>query len=964
MDHRVLRLILLFALLLAACTPIRPPVDGTVPPVENGTIAPTSGTIPPLDLALDASLPLDPNLRVGRLANGLTYYLRQNGQPAGRVELRLAVNAGSTLEDEDQRGVAHLLEHLLFNGTERFPEHQLIEFLESLGMGFGPDLNAYTSFDETVYQLQVPTDDPAVLERAFDVLEDWAAYATLDPAELESERGVVIEEWRVGDANASGRILRQLLPVLMGDSQYATRLPIGDPEVVRTVPVETVRRFYTDWYRPDLMAIIAVGDLDLDVAEAAIQARFNDLPAPEDPRERVEFTVPEHAEPRYLVVSDPEQSTTEIQVYIKRAAEPFTTVENFQDYLLSSLFYQMLNGRLGELGRQAEPPFVTAYATQGSFVRPLEATYYYAQVPDDGIVTGLTTLVTEIERVRLHGFTETELERAKRTILRSFEQSYNERNDTDSAVWAGYYADVFLGGDASTSAEDDYALAQALLPELSLAEVNAQVDDLVASENRVVIVTAPASDAVALPSETELAAIYSDVQATTIEPYVDQVVDVPLVAEPPTPVEITDQSELEALAVTTIELANGVRVLMKPTDFQGDEVLFTASSPGGRSLLSDEDYWEGWLVDLVVTESGVGELNQTELDNLLAGNTAAVEPYIGALDEGLTGSSSPADLETLFQLIYLYATQPRLDEASFAAVKTQWVTDLRNRLLDPINVLSDATNRALYGDGLRYRWPTVAEIESIDPQRAYEIYQERFADMDDFTFVFVGNFEEAALASLAQQYLGALPSQPTSETYRDLSSPFPSGIIEEVVYAGQDEQSIVQLIFAGPADASEVNQQQLGALRRVLDLMTTRTLREELGGTYGAYVGASMSVEPTGRYLFVVQFGCDPQKVDEMVAALLALIVELQENGPAAADVNTVNQQIARTLEVSLEQNNWWLGQLDYFSTTPDRSLEDLRHHVETPFTVTAEEIQATAMNYLPLDNYLEIVLYPAAYQE
>jgi zinc protease len=315
-------------------------------------------------------------------------------------------------------------------------------------------------------------------------------------------------------------------------------------------------------------------------------------------------------------------------------------------------------------------------------------------------------------------------------------------------------------------------------------------------------------------------------------------------------------------------------------------------------------------------------------------------------------------------LIYLYATQPRFDEASFAAVKTQWVTDLRNRLLDPINVLSDATNRAVYGDNLRYRTPTVADIESIDPQRAYEIYQERFADMDDFTFVFVGNFDTETLTALAQQYLGALPGQPTSETYVDHSPPFPTGIIEEVVYAGQEEQSIVQLIFTGPADASDANQRQLGALRRVLDLMTTRTLREELGGTYGTYVGASMSVEPTGRYMFVVQFGCDPQKVDEMVAALLALLVDLQENGPTESDVNTVNQQIARTLEVSLEQNDWWLGQIDYFSTTPGRSLEGLGQYVEAPFTVTAEDIQATAVTYLTLDNYLEIVLYPAAYQE
>ncbi len=953
-PRRILSVLLLFGLFLSGCTMIQPPT-----PANGG------GTVP--ELPLTAPLPADPNVRMGQLDNGLTYFIRHNSRPVNRAELRLVINAGSLLEDEDQVGLAHFLEHMLFNGTRQFPNNELIDFLGLIGMEFGPDLNAYTSFDETVYQLYVPTDQPEHFDKAFDVLEDWAAYATLDPEEVEKERQVVVEEWRLWEANADGRINEQLWPQIFGDSQYTDRMPIGDMEIIRTASVEALRRFYQDWYRPDLMAVIAVGDFDVDAVEEKIRAHFSNLPVPEAPRPRATFEVPEHAEPRYLVLSDPEQSYTLLEVLIKRPANPSHTVADFRNDLITSLFYQMFNQRLNQLRLQEEPPFVYAGAGAGEFIRPLEVTNYYAQVQDTGLINGLTALVTEIERVQQHGFTESELERASKIILRSLEQAYKERNNQYSIDFVYGLQQQFLVGTVDVPIETRYQLAQQLLPAITLAEVNRLVAEMVAEENRVVFAIAPERADLVLPTEDELAAVYAAVAAGSLEPYVDQVVDEPLVAVVPEPIEIVSEAYYEELDVSEIRLANGIRILMKPTEFQADEILFSASSPGGLSLLPDEEYVAGWLIPEVVVQSGVGPFTQTELDNLLAGQQAYVSPYIGKLYEGFSGGSSADDLETLFQLIYLYATAARADTAAFAAVENDWLDWLENRLLDPTNVFYDAVNRAIHGEHLRYRWPTVTEIRSLDRARAMAIYQERFADMDDFTFVFVGNFEVEAMQALAQRYLGALPGLPTNETWLDLSSTLPTTIVEETVYKGQAEQSTVYIAFTGPADASEEHQARLDQLRQLLDLQVTRTLREEMGGIYGAYVDGYMSVEPSGEYMFSIEFTCDPARVDELVAAFFALVEELQGVPPMTSDIEAIQQQILVNQEDSLEDNQWWVDQIDYFATVSDRDLTMLVAQVEAEQAgedISAEEMQATALEYLPVDRYIKVVLYPEAYQE
>jgi zinc protease len=949
-NRSILRsLLLVLALLLSACTPIQRPPE----PDSSG-----------VHLSLDTTLPNDPRLRTGVLDNGLTYYIRHNEKPARRAELILAVNAGSLVEDDDQLGLAHFVEHMLFNGTERFPGNELIDFLADIGMQFGPDLNAYTRFDETVYMLHIPTDDHEIVARALDVLEDWAAYATFDPTELERERGVVVEEWRLGASDAQGRVRDQLLPLLLADSHYAVRDPIGDMEIVRTAPVSTLRRFYSDWYRPDLMAVIAVGDLDIDAVEQQIRDRFSTLPAPEQPRPLPSFSVPEHTEPQYLVIADPEQPYTAVEVLIKQPASATTTVADFRRNLVGSLFYQMLNARLDELTRQVEPPFVAAGAGQNGFVRPLDLTYFFADVHEDGIAAGLEALLVEIERVQRYGFTPGELERAGAIVLRNFEQAYREQDHSENWDFVSAYLDHFLSGRAISTAETNYRLAQAQLPEITLAEVNQRVEGLVANENRVVLVTAPVKEGLVLPDKQELAAIHTAVEASAIEPYADLTVDRPLIAEPPPPVAIIEEVEHPELGMVEFHLANGVRVLVKPTEFRQDEVVFAARSPGGLSLVDDEEFWAGWLSPAVVEQSGVGEFTTDELARLLAGKNVVVTPFVSTLYEGLYGSASPTDLTTLFQLIHLVATAPRMDAGGLAATQNRWLALLENRLLDPHNVLDDTLNRVLHGDNLRYRLPTAAEIRAIDQQQTAAVYQTRFADLDDMTFVFAGNLEVEDIKELAQRYLGSLPGLPTTESWLDQSLPLPAVSVAEQVFKGQEEQSVILLHFSGEAEPSEENDLRLVALRRLLGNLIDRELRERLGAIYANQVTSHLIVEPQGRYSVTIYLYCAPDRVDELVTAFFDLIGGLQERGPAATDVTRVNQQMLSDLEETLEQNQWWVNQILYYATASGRDLADLAALSSGADEVTAVTLQAAARDFLPQDRYIKVVLYPAAHDE
>ena len=724
---------------------------------------------------------MDPAVRIDTLGNGLVTYVRHNDEPSGRAVLQLAINAGSAVEDDDQRGLAHFVEHMLFNGTRHFEEGALVDFFERVGMRFGPDLNAYTSFDETVYRLELP-DDSTILKTGVDVLVDWAAHATLDGDAIERERGVIYEEWRRG-LGAAGRVRDKVLPILLRGSRYRDRLPIGDTLTILRAPPEALRRYYRDWYRTDLMAVVAVGDFDEDSLVTRIHDQFGKLRSAENPRPLPTFTEPAQADPHFQVVVDPEFPYTQLEIYFSRTGEPVQTAEEFRTELAHLLVSGMLNARFAEIARDGTTaPFLWARFTKGSFARNAAYWSLAAQVEEDGILAGLDALVTETARAARHGFTHSELQRRKRRVLRAYEQSWRERDNRNSSALASAYVRHFLTGAVAPAIETTYQLANEFIADISLEEINSLAAGLLTEANRVVVLTMPEKRDLAAPHSDDLAQTLAEVATRTITPYIDAANNEPLMANIPEPVDVVDEREVSEVGVTEFTLSNGIRVVVKPTDFRQDEVVFTAFSPGGASLASDEDYFTATVADLIVAKSGVGAFDRTQLTRKLAGKLATVTPSIGEYAEGLSGRASSDDLETLFQLIHLYVTAPRIDSTAVESFRNQQRALILNRNATPGSAFQDSLTAAFFGNWARRQPASIFDLDSLDPDLALALYRDRFADMGDFTFIFVGNFSLDTLRTLSARYLGTLPATAREESWRDLEPDAPTGTVVKTAF--------------------------------------------------------------------------------------------------------------------------------------------------------------------------------------
>ncbi len=913
--------------------------------------------VPGAGQQLEAPLPLDPSVTAGTLANGLRYYIRVNREPAQRAELRLVVNAGSVLEDEDQRGLAHFVEHMAFNGTKNFAKQELVDYLESIGMRFGPDLNAYTSFDETVYLLQVPTDSAGPLEMGFRILSDWAHQQVFDSVEVEKERGVVIEEWRLGRGAAS-RMRDKQLPVLFSGSRYAERLPIGDREVLETFSHEALRRFYRDWYRPDLMAVVAVGDFDAMHVEALIRRYFAGIPPARSPRPRPVYEIPGHAETLVAIATDPEATGSGVAVYYKQPVRERRDLAAYRQALVERLYNAMFNQRLFELTQQAEPPFILGSSGQGRFIRSSEVYLLNASVQDGGIIRGLQALLTEAERVARFGFTESELERTKRELLRGLEQAYAERDKTESDVYAARYVQHFLTGDPAPGIAFEFQQAQRLLPTIRLDEVNALAQAWLSDRNRVVLANAPEKPGSEVPAAEQLLAVFDSVRAGQVTAYEDVVADAPLVPHAPEPAAIVEESTIPEIGVTEWVLANGVRVVLKPTDFKADEVVFRAFSPGGASLASDEDFISALFSVQAVPAGGLGSFGLVELHKVLAAKAVSVSPFVSQLEEGLGGGASPKDLETLFQLVYLYFTAPRADTTAFTALKSRFQAALANRSANPLAAFEDTIQVTLSQGHFRARPLSPAVLEELDLDRAMAFYRDRFADASDFTFVFVGSFDLERMRPLVRTYLGGLPSIGREETWRDVGIDPPSGVIRKVVRKGIEEQSQTQIIFTGPFEYSPTNVHVLRSLGEVLDIRLREVLREDLGGTYGVSVSTSAARDPAPRYALQIGFGSAPDRAEELTGVVFAHLDSLAAAGPAAEDLQKVREMQRRERETALRQNGYWLSAL----VTRYREGRDPRDILEVERMIDALDaaaIRDAARRFLRRDNYVQVMLLP-----
>jgi zinc protease len=936
-----------------AAPPASPTVEGQAPDPEQ-------------------RLELDPRVRAGTLDNGLAWFVRQNARPEGRVELRLAVNAGSLLEEEHELGLAHFLEHMAFRGTTNFERQALVGYLESIGMRFGPDLNAYTSFDETVYLLTVPTDDPEIVETAFRILRDWASEVTIHPDDVDRERGVVIEEWR-GRRGAQARVIDQHLPVMLQGARHAERLPIGTLEVLESATAEDLRGFYERWYRPDLMAVVAVGDLDPETMEGLIRTLFGDLEAPSGSPERPVFPVPAHAETLFSVVTDPEISLTQVELLHKDAEDAAEssgpargTVGEYRERLAARLYTAMLNARLQEITRETEAPFLNAAVNRGELVRGARQFSLSAVVEDGGTESGLLALLAEAERVNRHGFTSTELDRARTNLLRGLERAYDERERTNSGVFASDLVSHFLAGSPMPGIEAELELARALLPELALEEINALARGWMSEESRVVLVTAPSRDdapagaevAARVPTPETLTGVLAAVEGLEIEPYVDEVTEAPLVAELPPLAEITERRYHEEVELHEWVLENGVRVLLRPTDFRDDEILLRGWAPGGSSLVPEEDHPSASFATDVVGVSGLGAFNVTALQRALAGKAASVSVGLTEREQRIQGGASPRDLETLFQLAWLHFTEPRFDEGPVQAILGQIRAILANRGADPGAHFADTLQVTLSQGHPRARPISVELMEEIDPERAYAIYRERFGHADGFTFLLVGNLELEQVEPLVRRYLGNLPVQGRVDEPADPGIRPPEGVVERTVARGIEPRSQTQIIFHGPWTWEPDRNFALASLVEVLRLRLREVLREDLGGTYGVQVLQTTRRVPDERFTLQVAFGTDPERLEELVDAVFAELASLRDEGPTADEMSRVREIQRRERETALRQNGFWASSMEGL-IKEDRPLSAIFALEDRIGAVTPEVIQAIAAEAFTEDRYVRVSLVP-----
>jgi zinc protease len=902
-------------------------------------------------------LPVDPNVIIGKLPNGLTYYIRKNTEPKNRADLYLVNKVGSVLETDAQQGLAHFTEHMAFNGTRDFPKNELVNYLQKAGVKFGADLNAYTSFDETVYQLPLPTDSIKVFEKGFDILANWAGYQTFDPKEIDDERGVVLEEERLRGKNAQERLQHQILPALLNNSRYAERLPIGKEDILKTFKPATIKSFYHDWYRPDLQAVIAVGDFDPKQVEELIKKDFSSLKNPANEKPRTRYSIPPGSGTVVKIATDKEFPYTLAEIVVRH---PETKVQTKAEYIQNmrvQLFNTMLNNRLGELTQKANPPFLFGRASYGGFLGHADAFTSIAVAKPGELENAIKAVVAETERARKFGFTATEFERAKQDALTQMENAYKERDKTKSVNFVREYQQNFLEGDAIPGIEYEYNFFKDHIGQIKLSEINALAGKYISDKNRAVIVEAPDKDKDKLPdAKTLLNWISTAGQGVT--PYVDNVSNKPLLAKEPTGSKVVSETKDDAIATTTLTFANGVKAILKPTTFKNDQILINGYHFGGTSLASDEDFTSANMAAGVIGSSGLADFTEIQLDKMLSGKNVQIGPYISETAEGVRGSSSPKDFETALQLVYLYFTEPRKDPDIWQSNMTQTKSFLANRSLDPTSVFQDTVSATLSSHNIRRMVPTTQLLDKASLDKAYSFYKERFADANGFTFTLVGSFDVDQIKPLLEKYLGGLPSAKGDETYKNLGIHIPAGQMTKEVHKGIADKSSVQMVFSGEYDFNADNNLQIDALNEVLNIKLIERLREKEGGVYAPGVRASFAKIPNQRYSIIVYFGCAPANVDKLINATMEEINKIKQNGPEAVDVQKFIAEESRSTEVQLKENNFWEAHLSSASqnqTDPDAVL----HHIKDLDKVTVQSVKDAANKYLSGDNLIKLILLP-----
>ena len=903
-------------------------------------------------------IPVDPDVRIGRLDNGLTYYIRHNALPENQADFYIAQKVGSILEEDNQRGLAHFLEHMCFNGTEHFPGNSLRTYLESVGVKFGANLNAYTSIDETVYNItNVPVTREGVIDTCLLILHDWADALTLDPEEIDKERGVIHEEWR-SSTGAMMRMYETVFPIIFKDSKYAYRLPIGTMDVVDNFPYQDLRDYYEKWYRPDQQGIIVVGDIDPDEMENKVHEVFGPIEMLDNAPERVYFPVPDNEEPLIAIAKDKEMQVMQACIMYKNDPYP-DELKGDMSYLvynfIVSMIETMLDTRLDELTQTAEPPFLGAGVSNGDFIlsKTKSAFMGFAACKDDGLDTALSALVREILRAKRHGFTQSEYDRAKADYLSGLEQAYNERDKMKNHQFVSQYVSHFINGEPIPSIEQEYGIMSQLVPVLPLEQVNMLYQSLIGDDNIALCVFCPEKEGMTYPTEEDVTAILEAVNDEQMEAYVDQVSDRPLMEVIPEGGRVT-ASEDGAFGSTVLTLSNGVRVVLKPTEYKADEILMHSFSNGGKSVFGDEDIIQFKYIDQIAGLGGLGEFSAINLQKVLAAKIASANASVRSLTEAVNGNCSPKDFETMMQLTYLSFTSPRMDEEAFTSFKTRMKAQLANIEANPNVALSDSITKAVYGDNPRTMRMKLESIDLIDYNRVIELYRDRFADAGDFTFFFTGRIDIEAVTPLIERYLGALPSAGREETFSD-RTPQRKGLYTNVFQKKLETAKATEFILkSGSVPYTLRNNILMSMLSQLLSMKYTDTVREEAGGTYGVHVSGELARYPVEEGSLQIYFETDPERREEMVSLIDQGINDFMENGPDEEDLLKVREYMLKKHAQNQKENAYWAARLyDYYweGYDGDTGYEDMVK------AITAQDIRLFASDLIGQGNSIEVCM-------
>ena len=907
-------------------------------------------------------LPVDPKVKTGKLENGLTYYIRQNSLPENRADFYIAQKVGSMQEEDNQAGLAHFLEHMAFNGTANFPKKTMLDYLQDNGIKFGTNINAYTSFDETVYYISdVPTTNRNLMDSALLVLHDWSCAIALEEEELENERGVIREEWRTR-GGAQQRLWEQLLPKMYADSKYANRMPIGSIDVINNFKPEEIRAYYHQWYRPDLQGIIIVGDFDPDEMEQKVVDLFSTIPLDEERTERIYYPVPDNEEPIVAIATDKEARNTQLMLFYKHDPIPDefknTQLGYLTQYLLSAAS-SMMNQRFSEIIQKPDAPFTTAYAYDGDYfvAKTKDAWTVVAGSAEDKIEEALAAMVRETERVKQHGFTAAEYEVARNNILKRYEEGYNNRDKQRNSSYSQEYVRAFTDGEPFPGIEFEHQFMQSMAPNIPVEAINQTIVQLIGDTNIVISVTGPEKEGLVYPSEEQLLEVLATTRAETIEPYVGVSIDEPLVADPPTPGKVVKKDRDEAMDASVWTLENGMRVILKKTDFKDDQIMMAGTSSGGYSQFAQLDPINARMMSSVMTLGGVGNFSSTDLPKVLAGKTASALPSANLTTQTFSGSSSIRDFESMLQLVYLYFTAPRKDNDAFQSYLQRLETQLKNQDAEPMVAFSDSVTHAIYGDNPLTKRTKAEDLKMLDYDRIMGMYEQLFSNPGSFVFTFVGNIDEEKVQPILEKYLASLPGKAEEGDFVKVPMEFNKGVSENIFQrAMQNPKASVFNVVAGQVERTHKNQLLMTMLDQILDIVYTEKVREEEGGTYGVYAGGSISRYPEGQTILQIMFDTDPERMEHLNEIVLNELKEIAENGPREGDFAKVKEYLNKSHDESLKENGYWLSTLNHkYFYGEDTHTE----YLKTVNSITPNEIQAFVADLLNQGNLKTVVMIP-----